>query len=104
LVLSDERDTIEATGEPRRRTFFIAAIPASLGYDASDNLLDPTRGFRLLGRVSPEISFQGGTFPYARMQFDGSAYPRLSDSIVAAGRIRLGSILGAHRDVIAPSR
>jgi translocation and assembly module TamA len=104
LVLSDERDTIEATGDPRRRTFFIAALPASLGYDATDNLLDPTKGFRLLGRLSPEISFQGGTFPYARMQVDGSAYHPLSDRIVAAGRIRLGTILGARRDDIAPSR
>jgi translocation and assembly module TamA len=30
VVASDERDTIEATGGPRRRTFFIAAIPGSL--------------------------------------------------------------------------
>ena len=104
LVASDERDTIEATGEPRRRTFFIAALPASLGYDATDNLLDPTKGFRLLGRLSPEISFQGGTFPYARMQVDASAYRPVSDRIVAAGRIRLGTILGAQRDDIAPSR
>jgi len=104
LVATDERDTIEATGEPRRRTFFIGAIPASLGLDESDDLLNPTKGFRLLGRVSPEISFQGGSFPYVRAQFDASAYRPVSDSVVAAGRIRLGSILGAQRDDIAPSR
>ncbi len=104
LVATDERDTIEATGEPRRRTFFIGALPASLGLDESDDLLNPTKGFRLLGRVSPEISFQGGTFPYARAQFDASVYRPVSDRIVAAGRIRLGTILGAQRDDIAPSR
>ncbi|MCL6740490.1 BamA/TamA family outer membrane protein [Sphingomonas sp. RB56-2] len=104
LVASDERDTIEATGEPRRRTFFIGAIPGSLGYDATDDLLDPTKGFRLLGRLSPEISFQGGTFPYARVQLDSSAYHKLSSRIVAAGRVRVGTIVGASRDDIAPSR
>ena len=104
LVATDERDTIEATGEPRRRTFFIGAIPASLGLDQSNDLLDPTTGFRLLGRVSPEISFQGGTFPYARIQIDGSAYHPVSPTVVAAGRVRLGTILGAQRDDIAPSR
>ena len=104
LVATDERDTIEATGEPRRRTFFIGALPATLGLDESDDLLDPTKGFRLLGRVSPEISFQGGSFPYVRAQFDASAYRPVSDSVVAAGRIRLGSILGAERNDIAPSR
>jgi translocation and assembly module TamA len=104
LIATDERDTIEATGEPRRRTFFIGALPASLGYDASDDLLDPTTGFRLLGRLSPEISFEDGAFPYARTQFDASAYRPVSDSIVLAGRVRLGTILGADRDDIAPSR
>ncbi|MCF2514460.1 BamA/TamA family outer membrane protein [Sphingomonas sp. G124] len=104
LIATDERDTIKATGEPRRRTFFIGAIPGTLGYDASDDLLNPTKGFRLLGRVSPELSFEGGAFPYARTQFDGSAYHPLSDTIVAAGRIRLGTIVGAQRDDIAPSR
>ncbi len=104
LIASDERDTIEATAEKRRRTFFIAAVPASLGYDGSDDLLDPTTGFRLLGRISPELSFQGGTFPYARAQIDASAYRPLSGNVVAAGRVRLGTILGARRDDIAPSR
>ena len=41
------------------RTFFIAALPLTLGYDGSDNLLDPTRGFRLSGWISPEYSGRG---------------------------------------------
>jgi translocation and assembly module TamA len=104
LIASDERDTIESTGEERRRTFFIAALPASLTYDASDDLLDPTRGFRLGGRISPELSFHAGTFGYTRAQIDASAYHPASDKIVLAGRVRLGTIFGADRDDIAPSR
>jgi len=104
LIASDERDTIEATGEKRRRTFYIAALPASLAYDGSDSLLDPTRGFRLGGRISPEISFRDGTFTYARAQFDASAYHPVAGSTVLAGRVRFGTIVGASRDDIAPSR
>ncbi len=104
LIYSDERDTIEATGENRRRTFYIAALPASLTYDGCDSLLDPTTGFRLGGRVSPELSFHGGTFGYARVQLDASGYVPASDGIVLAGRARLGTIVGADRDAIAPSR
>jgi translocation and assembly module TamA len=104
LIATDERDTIKSTGEARRRTFFIGAIPASLTYDGSDSLLDPTNGFRLGGRLSPELSFHGGTFGYARAQIDASAYRPVSERIVAAGRVRLGTILGAGRDDIAPSR
>lgn len=104
LVASDERDVIVSTGEPRRRTFFIAAAPTSLVYDDSDDLLNPTRGFRLGGRFSPEVSLQGSAFGYARTQVDASAYKSVSDGVVLAGRIRLGTIVGAPRDAIAPSR
>ena len=104
LTASDERDVILSTGLPRRRTFFIGALPTTLIYDGSDDLLDPTRGFRLGGRFSPEISLQGKAFGYARIQIDASAYRSVTPRVVAAGRIRLGTIAGAPRDAIAPSR
>ncbi len=104
LVASDERDVILATGAPRRRTFFIGALPTTLNYDGSDDLLNPTRGFRLGGRVSPELSLQGKVFGYTRVQLDTSAYQPVSTSVVVAGRLRFGTIVGAPRDQIAPSR
>jgi translocation and assembly module TamA len=104
LVASDERDVIAATGQPRRRTFLIAAAPANLLYDGSDDLLNPTAGFRLGGRLSPELSLQGSAFGYTRVQLDGSAYRRVGEGVVLAGRARLGTIAGAPRDQVAPSR
>ncbi len=104
LLATDERGVFNLSGIKDTRTFFIAALPVSLGYDGSDNLLDPTRGFRLSGRLSPEISMQGGRFTYARAQIDASAYHPLSDSIVLAGRIRLGTIFGTSAFDVAPSR
>ncbi|MES2453479.1 MAG: BamA/TamA family outer membrane protein [Pseudomonadota bacterium] len=104
LAASDERDVILSTGAPRRRTFFIGALPTTLSYDGSDDLLNPTKGFRLSGRLSPEISLEGSAFGYARMQVDASAYQSVASSVVLAGRIRLGTIAGAPRDAIAPSR
>lgn len=104
LLISDERDTIASTGAPRRRTYYIAALPGTLAYDGSDDLLNPMKGFRLSGRVSPEISFRGGTFTYARAQIDASFYQPIGKGVVIAGRTRLGTIYGAKRDQIAPSR
>ncbi len=104
LAASDERDVIQATGEPRRRTYYVAAIPLSLSYDGSDDLLNPTKGYRLSAHVSPEISFRGSPFEYVRIQLDGSVYQPIGDRIVLAGRVRLGSIQGANSDNIAPSR
>lgn len=105
LLATDELgvfNPVELNKETRQ--FLIAALPLSLGFDGSDSLLDPTRGFRLSGRVSPEISAHGGHFIYARTQIDASAYHPVSDSVVVAGRIRLGTILGASLFDIAPSR
>lgn len=104
LIASDERDVIVSTGQPRERTYFIGALPTSLTYDGSDDLLDPTRGFRLGGRLSPELSLEGKAFGYTRVQLDASAYHRVGPRVVVAGRLRLGTIFGAPRDAIAPSR
>ncbi len=104
LVASDERDTIVDTGAPRRQTYFIIAAPTSLTYDGSNDLLNPTRGFRLGGRLSPELSLEGAAFGYARAQIDASAYRSAGARVVIAGRVRLGTILGAPRDAVAPSR
>jgi translocation and assembly module TamA len=104
LVASDERDVDIESGTTRRRTFFIGALPASLSYDGSNDLLDPTLGYRLAFRLSPEASLQSGTFGYARTQIDASVYQPFTETVTLAGRVRLGTILGAGRDRIAPSR
>ena len=99
-----ERGVFDISGLKDTRKFLIAAVPVSLGYDGSDSLLDPTRGFRLSGRLSPEISAHGGRFNYARVQLDASAYHPISDRVVLAGRVRVGTIIGAGVFDIAPSR
>jgi translocation and assembly module TamA len=104
LIATDERGIFEDLGNKETRTFLIAATPVSLRYDGSNDLLDPTTGFRLGGRISPEISARGGKFTYGRIQIDASAYHPVSDSVVVAGRVRLGTIVGAKSSDIAPSR
>lgn len=101
LIASDEADFFSGGA---RRTFFIGAVPLSLTYDGSDDLLNPTKGFRLGGRISPELSFQNKTFGYTRVQLDGSVYQPVSERIVVAARSRFGTILGSTVDQIAPSR
>ena len=102
LLASDERDIVARGGA--RQTYFIGALPGTLAYDGSDDLLDPTRGFRLSGRISPEGSLQGGFNGYVRTQIDSSAYLPLGEKLVLAGRARLGSISGTALNNIAPSR
>ena len=87
------------------QTYFVLALPLQGGYDGSDNLLDPTRGFRLGLRVSPEISQTLGTkSTYVKAQFDASAYRLVGARVVLAGRARFGTITGANIASVAPSR
>lgn len=104
LILTDEQGIFDDPANKETRSFKIAALPAMLRYDGSDDLLDPTKGFRLGGTISPEISFRGGTFTYARTQIDASAYYPIAGRTVLAGRVRFGTILGANSSDIAPSR
>lgn len=104
LIASDESDLTDSGAVARRRTYYIAALPLSLAYDGSDDLLDPKRGFRLAARLSPEASLQSGQSAYVRAQIDASSYWPLGARVVLAGRVRLGTIAGVGADNIAPSR
>ncbi|MBG6117721.1 autotransporter secretion outer membrane protein TamA [Sphingobium sp. AEW010] len=105
ILLSNEQTTIDpATGQNKRLTYFIGALPVQVGYDRSDDLLNPTKGFRASVRVSPEASLQGNVSPYVRGTFDLTGYYPVSDSLVIAARTRLGAISGVSRDDVAPSR
>ncbi|WP_448586461.1 autotransporter assembly complex protein TamA [Thermaurantiacus sp.] len=93
------------SGGQGREAFTILALPAQGGYDGTDDLLDPGRGFRVSARLSPEAALQGGTVEaYARLQGDASGYWRLREPLVLAGRVRLASIVGTEASNIAPSR
>ncbi len=104
LLYSSERNLDPLRGALVRRQFYIAALPLTLSYDGSDNLLDPTRGFRLAARLSPELAIEARTFGYAKVQLDGSFYRPFGERLVVAGRVRLGGIAGASQSTIAPSR
>lgn len=98
-----ERDANDVLGP--RQTFFIGAVPLYAQLDTSDDLLDPTKGFRIGGRLSPEISRTNKMESfYLRAQADASYYRSINDRIVLAGRARFASITGAPLSSIAPSR
>ena len=101
LTASSERD-FSLPGNAFN-TFVIAALPGFLTYDGSDNLLDPQRGFRLTGRASPELSYQSSVFTYVKLQVEGSYYRPFGRTVVAV-RGHAGTIVGADRGTIAPTR
>jgi len=104
VLYTDERNRrVEGIDRPRQ-TYLIGGLFGSATIDASDDLLDPTQGFRLTGRAEPEYSRSEGTDTYyVRAQVDASYYKSVGSTVLAA-RTRLATILGAQAFEVAPSR
>jgi translocation and assembly module TamA len=88
-----------------RQTYFIGAIPLYGQFDTSDDLLNPTKGYRISAHLSPETSRtnKDQSF-YLRAQGDASYYLPAGKKVVLAARVRVASIPGAPLSAIAPSR
>nr|WP_067113601.1 BamA/TamA family outer membrane protein [Sphingopyxis granuli] len=104
-LIATSEDDYDFTRGARNRDFYtIFGLTGQIGMDRTDSLLDPTKGFRITALVQPEGSMRGHFSPYARVRVDASGYYPVTDSIVLAGRVRVGSIMGAARERLAPSR
>lgn len=104
-LLATREDDYDFNLGARSRDFYtILGVSGQVGIDRTDSLLDPTKGFRVTALVQPEGSMAGRFSPYARGRLDVSGYYPVTDSIVLAGRVRVGSIFGAARERLAPSR
>lgn len=104
LLATGEQDWDFTQQKRAWNTYYVAALSGQLAYDTSNSLLDPTRGYRLSAKLMPEASLGSGTLVYGRALFDATGYYPVSDSLVLAGRARVGMLMGANRGDIAPSR
>jgi len=103
--LGFERADIESQG--KRDQFSLASTPVLFAYDASDNLLEPTRGHRLDVSATPYFSVAGDELNFAVTRVSEAVYwsPSSDGSIVLATRATLGSLVGAETaDVPATKR
>lgn len=108
LLYTDERNIDRRRDvpdtRPPRQAFLIGGLFGSITLDASDDLLDPTEGYRATLFLAPEVSrSQGAESFYLRAQGDASYYQSFGD-LVMAGRVRAATIQGAAAADIAPSR
>ncbi|WP_231638853.1 autotransporter assembly complex protein TamA [Aurantiacibacter marinus] len=105
LVATQESELDSEGNALERETYFVAALPLFAQLDNSDDLLNPTEGWRVSANLSPEISDNDGVQSfYVRSQADASYYQSIGENNVLAGRVRVASIPGAQIAGIAPSR
>ncbi|HUD28732.1 MAG TPA: BamA/TamA family outer membrane protein, partial [Novosphingobium sp.] len=104
FLATAETDYDADTGGRKRNTYYVAGVNGQVGFDTSDDLLNPTKGYRATALIQPEATVRNGFDPYVRARLDASTYYPVSDSLVLAARVRLGTIQGAGLFDIAPSR
>ena len=83
-------------------TYTLVGFPVSATLDTTDNLLDPTRGYRFTAAVAPYPAALGSTVNMTVARATGTTYYAIDEDAryVLAGRASLGVIVGPDLDEI----
>jgi translocation and assembly module TamA len=85
--------------------YSLLGVAASVTYDSTDRLLDPTKGIRATASVAAYPSFLGSSVGIVESKAQASTYYALDDEarFVLAGRVAVGSVSGASLGEIPAS-
>ncbi len=102
--LDTSRETSDPNETPTAYAHYnSASVPLKLEWDKTDDLLNPTKGFRVTGQMTPQVELNGNPQASVAGTIDASFYHSFSAQAVLAGRIRVGSIFGGSLQDLAPS-
>lgn len=87
-----EYTEIDEPGQPTQ-SYTLFSVPLEARYDSTDDLLDPTRGFRLNLSVTPTQSLNRPLY-FLTTDFTGSHYLRVMERLVWANRVRIANVTG----------
>lgn len=92
--ISYEQDSTDAYGD---QNYLTVAIPLEYVRDTRDNKLDPTEGYRASISAKPSYEALGGTV-FSSIEGSISGYQGIgaNNNVVFAGKLSLGSLLGAN--------
>jgi translocation and assembly module TamA len=94
-------DSTDALGHHK---YLTVSIPLSYLRDTRDNKLDPTEGYRATVNLNPSYETMNGTF-FSSLEASLSGYQAFGsrDNVVFAGKVALGSLVGADNLVDIPA-
>jgi len=101
MLMASVTDANDAYGTNRR--FRLMSLPITATLDRRDGADNATRGYYLQARVTPFAGFNGSASGLSA-QLDARGYRSLTSSgnVVLAGRLQLGSVVGASLSETAP--
>jgi translocation and assembly module TamA len=106
LSRDEEPDVIDGVLVKRYRPLATIGTLASFSVDRSNDILNPTRGWRFEARAEPTFSFGDGSIAYVRTQLQASAYEPFdaTAATVLAERFRIGTIFNGSIPAIPASQ
>lgn len=103
LEASRESNDLNHNASTVWQNYYYLDLPVKYGYDRSNDLLNPTTGYRLSSQTTPQISLSAGGTNVSEI-FDASYYHPVGAKLVIAMRGRLGTLIGGGLNNVAPSR
>jgi translocation and assembly module TamA len=98
-LLAEKANVTQLANVPGMGTqrYELAGLPAYVKFDETDNLLNPTNGYRAELNVTPAHTFSGSHLTFATNLLSGSTYWPLGPEqrTILAGKLALGSLDGA---------
>ena len=73
-------------------------------YDSRNSILDPVKGVHAEASAVPTYNFGKRDGLFTTVEAGASTYRRVSKSLVAAGRVKAGTIFGANQDTVPLNR
>ncbi len=104
ILLEGEQANVEQlaqsdiiTSAQRTQHYTLVGIPAYLKLDTTDNLLNPTRGYRTQLSITPAHTLSTPDLTFVTNLVSASSYwqPQFAERAIFAGRVALGSLDGA---------
>lgn len=93
----DHARVIDRLGD---RNVTTGSVTASAAYDARDNPLNAADGYLGSIAVTPTATFGDIQDTFVRLELRSAVYQRLTPSVVAAARVRLGSLVDASAEAV----
>lgn len=94
LGVTAEQSRIEESTQTTKNT--LIGVPMALSWDQSNDLLNPTQGFRLAGAVTPYLAAFGDSSSFAIARVEGRTYFDFKDDGWYVGALRgvYGAVIG----------
>ncbi len=92
------------SGSDNNGPYSLLKTPAQFRWSNTNDYLDPETGSTFFSQITPTMQISNDSQFYTISNFSYSAYaPFFDNRLVLAGRVQLGSIIGAARKKISPS-